>query len=186
MATVRNIYLGAPGVSSLTKPACANSYSGHFQGISTDAYAECAQVWDSCGNLSPKVYAKNMESKMSPFMASTERPRQDPRPRHLIAFLFLPGADETTDNDQGGNKLGFFKNQGKKALLEVSKVFLHLLQLNIVLWTTLMVVQNKCDSKPGLTPSRYPLSYHLTSRRAYWGLSIKVWQLLSAKANSRA
>lgn len=185
MAAVNNIYLGAPGVSSLTKPGCANSYSEHFQWISTNVYAKCPQVSDSCGNLSPMGYAKHMESKMLPFMSSTERPRQDPCPRHFIAFLLLPGADGTTDNDQGGNNSGYFEKSGKKAFLEAPMVFLHLLQLSIVLWTTLVVVQNKCNPKPGLPP-RYLLSYHLTSRRAHWGLSIKVWQLLSAKASSRA
>lgn len=97
-------------------------------------------------------YAKNMESKMFPFMSSTERPRQDLCPRHLIAFLFLPEADGTTDNDQGGNNSGYFENIAKKSFLEAPTVFLHLLQVSIVLWTTSVVAQNKCDPKPGLTP----------------------------------
>lgn len=41
----------------------------------------------------------------------------------------------------------------KKHFWRHTSVFLHLLQLSVVLWTTLMVVQNKRDPNPDLTPS---------------------------------
>lgn len=60
------------------------------------------------------------------------------------------------------------KNQEKKHFWRHPKVFLRLLQPSMVLWTALMVVQNKSDPEPGLTPSipaQLPLDRQESSRR---------------------
>lgn len=65
------------------------------------------------GYLSPVVYAKNMESKLSPFMASLERPRQGLSPRHLIAFLSLPEQVKLLTVTTAETGLAPLKNQEK-------------------------------------------------------------------------
>lgn len=113
MATVSNILLGG---SRSFQFACANfcsEYCEYFQEICIYVYAGHPQVWDPQGNLTLVVYAKNTESKMSPFMASSERPRQDPSLRHLIAFLSFPEQMKLLTMTRAETDLAPLKNQEK-------------------------------------------------------------------------
>lgn len=182
-ATLSNTLLG--GSRSLkekqtpnpTNPSAnfSREYCEYFQEICTCVYAEHPQVWDSWRNLSPVGYAKNMESKMSSFMAFSGRPIHDPSPRHFVAILSLPEQTNLLTMARAETGLSPLKNQGKPPIFGgIQRYFCIFSNSAVILWTALMVLHSKCDPNPGLThslPAQLPLDRQQSS------LGVKQWCL---------
>lgn len=124
-------------------------------------------MWDSQRNLSPVVYAEDTGSKISPFRPPSEQPSQI-QVFHTHCILIFARADEATDNVQGWNKFGCLKNHLERNFWRHLKVFLHLLQLSMVLWAGLIVEQTRVTQSQ-VSPRPYLFREHLRGRRARTG-----------------
>lgn len=90
-------------------------------------------------------------------------PSQDPRPPHSL--LYCCQSRWSYWQCPGLKQIWMLEKSAKRIFWRHLKVFLHLLQLSMVLWAGLMVVQSKNDQSQ-VSPRWYLFREHLRGRRA--------------------